>query len=103
MKEKTISGQNPSQTQPASNDIQSKDPNSSTAVARRSFIKGLGVVGATLLPGAALLKAQSSSSGKLSKSDADLLRFALWANSWRAIFGPNTTNSAERPHRMTGP
>src|ERR1700746_3631400 len=79
MKEKTISGQNPSQTQPASNDIQSKDPNSSTAVARRSFIKGLGVVGATLLPGAALLKAQSSSSGKLSKGDADLLRFALWA------------------------
>jgi hypothetical protein len=79
MKEKTISGQNPSQTQPASSDIQSKDPNSSTAVARRSFIKGLGVVGATLLPGAALLKAQSSSSGQLSKSDADLLRFALWA------------------------
>src|ERR1700739_3216694 len=79
MREKTISGQNPSQTQPASNDIQSKDPNSSTAVARRSFIKGLGVVGATLLPGAALLKAQSTSSGKLSKSDADLLRFALWA------------------------
>src|ERR1700747_2284793 len=79
MKEKTISGQNPSQTQPASSDIQSKDPNSSTAVARRSFIKGLGVVGATLLPGAALLKAQSSSSGKLSKGDADLLRFALWA------------------------
>src|ERR1700758_2967762 len=80
MREKTISGQNPSQTQPASNDIQSKDPNSSTAVARRSFIKGLGVVGATLLPGAALLKAQSTSfSGKLSKGDADLLRFALWA------------------------
>src|SRR6201981_3569774 len=79
MKEKTISGQNPSQTQPASNDIQSKAPNSSTAVARRSFIKGLGVVGATLLPGAALLKAQSSSSGKLSKGDADLLRFAAWA------------------------
>jgi Ferritin-like domain len=77
MREKTISGQNPSQTQPASSDIQSKDPNSSTAVARRSFIKGLGVVGATLLPGAALLKAQSTS-GKLSKSDADLLRFALW-------------------------
>jgi hypothetical protein len=79
MKEKTIFGQNPSQTQPASSDIQSKDPNSSTAVARRSFIKGLGIVGATLLPGAELLKAQSNSSGKLSKGDADLLRFALWA------------------------
>jgi Ferritin-like domain len=79
MKEKTISGQNPSQTQLASNDIQSKDSNGSTAVARRSFIKGLGIVGATLLPGVALLKAQSGSSGKLSKGDADLLRFALWA------------------------
>jgi Ferritin-like domain len=56
-----------------------KDSNNSTVVARRSFIKGLGVVGATLLPGAALLKAQSNSSGKLSKGDADLLRFALWA------------------------
>jgi hypothetical protein len=66
MQEKTISEQNPSQTQP-------------TAVARRSFIKGLGIVGATLLPGAALLKAQSASSGKLIKGDADLLRFALWA------------------------
>ena len=76
MKTKTISGQNPSQTQPASS-YQTKDPASSAAVARRSFIKGLGVVGATLLPGAALLKAQSRS-GKLSKSDADLLRFALW-------------------------
>ena len=80
MKAKTISGQNPSQTQPASSYIKTKDPNSSTTVARRSFIKGLGIVGATLLPGAALLKAQStSSSGKLSKGDADLLRFALWA------------------------
>jgi hypothetical protein len=80
MKEETISGQNPSQRQPASSHIQTKDPNSSTTVARRSFIKGLGVVGATLLPGAALLRAQSTSlSGKLSKGDADLLRFALWA------------------------
>src|SRR4029077_15422637 len=65
------------QTRPS--DVQSKDPNNSSAVARRSFIKGLGIVGATLLPGAELLKAQSNSSGKLSKGDADLLRFALWA------------------------
>jgi hypothetical protein len=49
-------------------------------VPRRSFIKGLGIVGATLLPAGALLKAQAAnSSGKLSKGDADLLRFALWA------------------------
>jgi hypothetical protein len=79
MKEKTISGQNPSQTQSAFSDIQNKNSNGSTALARRSFIKGLGIVGATLLPGAALLKAQSSSSGQLSRGDADLLRFALWA------------------------
>src|ERR1700758_2855204 len=99
MKEETISRQNPSQTTPASSHIQTKGPNSSATVARRSFIKGLGVVGATLLPGAALLKAQSTnSSGKLSKGDADLLRFACGPNSWRAISGPNTMNSAERPH-----
>ena len=52
----------------------------SSVVPRRSFIKGLGIVGATLLPGAALLKAQSASQvGTLSKGDADLLRFAAWA------------------------
>jgi hypothetical protein len=55
-------------------------------VARRSFLKGLGIVGATLLPASALLmtegKAQnemSEAKGKLSKGDADLLRFAAWA------------------------
>ncbi|MBV9875507.1 MAG: twin-arginine translocation signal domain-containing protein [Verrucomicrobia bacterium] len=49
-------------------------------VPRRSFLKGLGVVGATLLPASTLLKAQeTNSSTKLSKGDADLLRFALWA------------------------
>jgi hypothetical protein len=52
-------------------------------VGRRSFIRGLGVVGATLLPASALLmrqaKAQQPSSGRLTKGDADLLRFAAWA------------------------
>jgi hypothetical protein len=52
----------------------------SKVVPRRSFLKGLGIVGATLLPASALLKAQvTDSSTKLSKGDADLLRFALWA------------------------
>ncbi len=51
---------------------------------RRSFLKGLGIVGATLLPGSALLlsKARAQESlafRKLSKGDADLLRFAAWA------------------------
>jgi hypothetical protein len=49
----------------------------------RSFIKGLGIVGATLLPASAILmreaKAQERSSRKLTKGDADLLRFAAWA------------------------
>jgi hypothetical protein len=52
-------------------------------VGRRSFIRGLGIVGATLLPAGALLirqaKAQEQSSGTLTKGDADLLRFAAWA------------------------
>ena len=52
-------------------------------VGRRSFIKGLGIVGATLLPASAILmreaKAQEQSSGRLTKGDADLLRFAAWA------------------------
>jgi Ferritin-like domain len=72
MKEENLSGKTPAHTHPAATSVQN--------VRRRSFIKGLGVVGATLLPGAELLKAQSTtSSGKLSKGDADLLRFALWA------------------------
>ena len=51
-------------------------------VARRSFLKGLGIVGATLLPTSALLitkaKAQQSST-TLTKGDADILRFLAWA------------------------
>ena len=52
-------------------------------VGRRSFLRGLGIVGATLLPASAILmrqaNAQERSSGRLSKGDADLLRFAAWA------------------------
>ena len=54
-----------------------------SVVGRRSFLKGLGVVGATLLPAGALLvtqgKANAQSTRRLSKGDADLLRFAAWA------------------------
>ena len=64
-------------TQSAFTSLHTKE---SKVVPRRSFIKGLGIVGATLLPGSALVKGQGIfSSGKLSKGDADLLRFALWA------------------------
>ena len=80
MKEQQITGRNAMQTEPASAYLQNKDSNSSNVVPRRSFLKGLGVVGATLLPGSALLQAQAvNSSTKLSQGDADLLRFALWA------------------------
>lgn len=80
MKEENLSGTSPAQTNPAATSIQNQDSNRLQTVPRRSFLKGLGIVGATLLPGAALLKAQSANlSGKLSKGDADLLRFALWA------------------------
>jgi ferritin-like protein len=71
------SGADRTQTLSASTSLHAQE---SKVVPRRSFLKGLGIVGATLLPGSALLKAQgTNSSTKLSKGDADLLRFALWA------------------------
>jgi len=52
-------------------------------VKRRSFLKGLGMAGATLSAGTLLAtegRAQSSASnGKLSRGDVALLQFALWA------------------------
>src|ERR1700726_3616663 len=64
-------------------DTQPTDSRAPSVVGRRSFLKGLGVVGATLLPAGALLvaqgKANAQSSRRLSKGDADLLRFAAWA------------------------
>jgi hypothetical protein len=60
-----------------------REPGNHVTVGRRSFLKGLGIVGATLLPANAILigqaKAQEQSSGTLTKGDADLLRFAAWA------------------------
>ena len=66
-------------------------------VPRRSFLKGLGMAGATLLPASALLVNQAKampsddSGGKLSKGDASILRFLcaaeilesdLWEQYW---------------------
>ena len=53
-------------------------------VARRSFLKGLGIVGATLLPASALMLTKANAQdgqrgGQLTKGDAALLRFAAWA------------------------
>jgi Ferritin-like domain len=81
MKDETVSRTESAKKSLASNHLQTDDLSGSKLVRRRSFIKGLGIVGATLLPTAgALLKAQgANSSGNLSQGDADLLRFALWA------------------------
>ena len=80
MKEENLPRTKSSQARPPSTETY---PNTPGLVGRRSFIKGLGVVGATLLPTGALLmtqgKAQAQSSGRLTKGDADLLRFAAWA------------------------
>jgi hypothetical protein len=66
-----------------SQELPGREPRNHVTVGRRSFIKGLGIVGATLLPASAILmreaKAQEQSSGRLTKGDADLLRFAAWA------------------------
>jgi len=71
------SGADRTETQSAFTALHTKE---SKVVPRRSFLKGLGIVGATLLPASTLLKAQeTNSSTRLSKGDADLLRFALWA------------------------
>jgi len=63
-------------------EAQPTDSSGPNVVGRRSFLKGLGVVGATLLPAGALLvaqgKANAQSGRRLSKGDADLLRFAAW-------------------------
>jgi len=66
------------------------------AVARRSFLKGLGMAGATLLPAGALLTTKANAmggdkSGSLTKGDAAILRFLaaaeilesdLWEQYW---------------------
>jgi hypothetical protein len=79
MKDETLSRTQSAKTS-ASDRLRTDDSSRPNPLPRRFFIKGLGIVGATLLPASSLLKAQAaSSSGKLSQTDADLLRFALWA------------------------
>src|SRR5580700_6259472 len=80
MKDETLSRTESAQAPSAFNHSRTDDSSGRNVVPRRSFIKGLGIVGATLLPGSALLKAQVANlSGKLRKGDADLVRFAIWA------------------------
>ena len=66
-----------------SQELPEHEPRNDVTVGRRSFLRGLGIVGATLLPAGAILmreaKAQEQGTGRLTKGDADLLRFAAWA------------------------
>jgi hypothetical protein len=66
-----------------SQELEGPEARNHVTVGRRSFLRGLGIVGATLLPASAILmrqaNAQERSSGRLTKGDADLLRFAAWA------------------------
>src|SRR6516162_9332644 len=82
-KKENVSSKGLTETNVSSQELQDRARRDHVTVGRRSFIRGLGIVGATLLPGSALLmrqaKAQEQSSGKLTKGDADLLRFAAWA------------------------
>src|SRR6516162_5102431 len=82
-KTENLSRRGSAKTHVSSQELQDRARRDHVTVGRRSFIRGLGIVGATLLPGSALLmrqaKAQEQSSGKLTKGDADLLRFAAWA------------------------
>ena len=83
MKQKYFPRTESSRTPSSVPEAQPTDAGVSNVVGRRSFLKGLGVVGATLLPAGALLvaqgKANAQSSRILSKGDADFLRFAAWA------------------------
>ena len=82
-KEKNLSFSRSAEKHVLSQELQDLTPRNCVTVGRRSFIRCLGNLGATLLPAGALLirqaKAREQSSGTLTKGDADLLRFAAWA------------------------
>ena len=85
-KEKDLSLRGLAETDVPSQNLQAIEPSNRVTVGRRSFIRGLGIVGATLLPASALLMTEGRAQderpegkGKLTKGDADLLRFAAWA------------------------
>ena len=82
-KEESLSLNVSAETHVTSQELPGLEPRNRFTVGRRSFIRGLGIVGATLLPASALWmtkgKARAQSSGSLTKGDADLLRFAAWA------------------------
>jgi Ferritin-like domain len=64
----------PTAEQPAREDVQSQW---NRVVGRRSFLKGVGLAGAAILPGSALLasRAVADSAGRISDGDVAILRF----------------------------
>jgi hypothetical protein len=110
MKEKKLPRMESSQTRSASTETQPIHPHPSR-VRRRSFLKRLGMAGATLLPASALLatkaKAQvAESNGKLSKGDVAILRLLaaaeiietdLWQQ-YNELGGIGATGSISQPY-----
>jgi hypothetical protein len=83
----------------------------SRALGRRTFLKGLGMAGATLLPAAALLTSRASAnpgdaSGSLTRGDAAILRFLaaaeiiesdLWEQYWELGGNPESDFASTNP------
>jgi hypothetical protein len=86
-------------------------------VARRSFLKGLGMAGATLLPAGALLTAKANAmggdkSGSLTRGDAAILRFLaaaeilesdLWEQYWELGGNQEADFASTNPATGTAP
>jgi hypothetical protein len=110
MKEENLPRMESSQTRSAPTETQPVHPNPSR-VRRRSFLKRLGMAGATLLPASALLatkgKAQAAErKGKLSKGDVAILRLLaaaeiietdLWQQ-YNELGGIGATGSISQPY-----
>ena len=95
MKKTNVSA-DPSETPAASPAIDDVQANWQRVVRRRSFLQGIGVAGATMLPAAKLFAQQDK---RLSKGDAALLRLAaaiefIEADLWQQY---NELGGAGRP------
>src|SRR5580692_10275273 len=85
-------------------------------VGRRSFLKGLGLAGATLLPASALLATKAHAnpgdiSGRLTRGDAAILRFLaaaeilesdLWEQYWELSSATGVNSGFASPNPATG-
>jgi hypothetical protein len=107
MKNKNLSRTKPSQTQSSSSETHSNTP---PVLRRRSFLKGLGITGATFLSANALLmtegKGQATLGGGLTKGDVAILRLLaaaeiieadLWQQ-YNELGGVGATGSISQPY-----